>query len=131
MAAAAANGDRMLNTVEKSVEIDIEKRQRHDSVGTINDGTLDQALESLEISTTDADEAFAYLRDHPNADAVRQEALEILQDEKRLKKLLRKIDWTIVPCMVAVYFLQFLYVPFAIWKWEFMAKESKGLMRLI
>jgi hypothetical protein len=108
MAGAAPIGDPMLNTTEKSAEIDIEKRQRHESVGSINDGTLDQALEALDISTKDADEAFAYMRDHPNADAVRQEALEILADEKRLKRLVRKIDWTIVPCMVAVYFLQFL-----------------------
>jgi hypothetical protein len=33
-----------------------------------------------------------------------------LADPERLKKLVRKIDLTIVPCMVAVYFLQFLWV---------------------
>ena len=62
----------------------------------------------MDISSKDADEAFAYLRDHPQADAVRQEALEILADPKQLKKLMRKIDWTIVPMMIGVYFLQFL-----------------------
>lgn len=77
---------------------------------TSDTGTLDAALGSLEIDAKDADEAFSYLRDHPNADAVRQEAVDILSDPTRLKKLVRKIDWVIVPCMIAVYFLQFLYV---------------------
>lgn len=75
-----------------------------------NAETLDAALGTLEIDTKNADEAFSYLRDHPNADLVRQEALAILNDPERLKKLVRKIDFTIVPCMVAVYFLQFLWV---------------------
>jgi hypothetical protein len=75
---------------------------------TSDAGTLDAALGSLEIDAKDADEAFAYLRDHPDADAVRQEATDILADPTRLKKLVRKIDLTIVPCMIAVYFLQFL-----------------------
>ena len=73
-----------------------------------NAETLDTALGTLEIDAKDADEAFSYLRDHPNADQVRQEAVDILTDPVRLKKLVRKIDFTIVPCMVAVYFLQFL-----------------------
>ena len=79
-------------------------RHRQSSVGS----DLDNALGSLDISTKDADEAFAYLRDHPQADTVRQEALEILADPKQLKRLMRKIDWTIVPMMICVYFLQFL-----------------------
>lgn len=70
--------------------------------------SLDVALEQLDISTKDADEAFAYLKNHSNADAVRQEALAILSDPKATKRLLRKIDLTIVPCMIAVYFLQYL-----------------------
>ena len=73
-------------------------------------GTLDTSLGSLEIDAKDADEAFSYLRDHPDADAVRQEAINILADPKRLKKLVRKIDLTIMPCMIAVYFLQYLSV---------------------
>lgn len=75
---------------------------------TSDAGTLDAALSSLEIDAKDADEAFHYLRDHPNADGVRQDAIDILADPRRLKKLVRKIDLTIVPCMIAVYFLQFL-----------------------
>ena len=34
-------------------------------------GTLDAALGSLDIDPKDADEAFSYLRDHPDADAAR------------------------------------------------------------
>ena len=92
-----------------SIEADTEKhgeKARPSIVSTAE--SLDAALSSLDIDAEDADEAFAYLRDHPNADQVRQEAIEILNDPKRLKKLVRKIDLTIVPCMVAVYFLQFL-----------------------
>lgn len=83
---------------------DVEKRR--ESVRT--QVSLDAALEAMDISTKDADEAFAFLRDHPNADEVRQEAAAILTDPVLTKKLLRKIDFTIVPCMVAVYFLQYL-----------------------
>ena len=72
------------------------------------DTSLDEALDHLDISVKDADEAFAYLKDHPSADVVRQEAIAILADLKATKRLVRKIDFTIVPCMVAVYFLQFL-----------------------
>jgi len=83
---------------------DVEKRNH--SVAT--EGSLDEALDSLDISPQDADEAFAYLKNHPNADSVRQEAIAILADPKLTRKLLWKIDLTIVPCMFAVYFLQFL-----------------------
>jgi hypothetical protein len=90
---------------------DLEKHpEKHPPSVTPDAGTLDAALGSLEIDAKDADEALSYLRDHPNADAVRQEAINILADPKRLKKLVRKIDLTIVPCMVAVYFLQYLSV---------------------
>jgi MFS transporter, ACS family, allantoate permease len=99
---------RVLTTIaakpETTMSSDLEKR--HNSVAT--QGSLDEALESLDISTKDADEAFAYLRDHPNADLVRQEALAILADPVATKRLLRKIDFTIIPCMFGVYFLQFL-----------------------
>jgi MFS transporter, ACS family, allantoate permease len=70
--------------------------------------SLDEALGELDISAKDADEAFAFLKNHPNADIVRQEAVAILSDVKATKRLLRKIDFTIVPCMIAVYFLQYL-----------------------
>jgi hypothetical protein len=90
---------------------DVEERpEKHRSSVTLDAGTLDAALSSVEIDAKDADEALSFLRDHPNADAVRQEAIDILADPKRLKKLVRKIDLTIMPCMIAVYFLQFLSV---------------------
>jgi hypothetical protein len=79
---------------------------RKASVAT--NASLDQALGELDISSKDADEAFTFLKNHPNADGVRQEAIAILSDPKATKKLLRKIDLTIVPCMIAVYFLQYL-----------------------
>ncbi|ETI20187.1 hypothetical protein G647_08221 [Cladophialophora carrionii CBS 160.54] len=69
---------------------------------------LEDALASLNIDPREADEAFAFLRDHPNADQVTQEAIAILADEGKRKALLRKIDWAILPCMIATYFLQFL-----------------------
>jgi hypothetical protein len=79
---------------------------RKNSVAT--NVSLDEALGQLDISTKDADEAFEFLKNHPNADAVRQEAIAILSDPKATKRLLRKIDFTIVPCMIGVYFLQYL-----------------------
>jgi hypothetical protein len=85
---------------------DPEKHPEKQRPSVISDaGTLDAALE---IASEDADEAFSCLRDHPNADAVRQEAIGVLADPQRLKKLVRKTDLTIVPCMIAVCFLQFL-----------------------
>lgn len=106
--AGAPIGDPMLNTTEDAAEKDIEKHQRQGSFTSIASGDLDEALATLDISSQDADEAFAFIRDHPNADSVRQEAIEILADPKALKRLVWKIDLTIVPCMIAVYFLQFL-----------------------
>ncbi|EXJ77030.1 hypothetical protein A1O3_10187 [Capronia epimyces CBS 606.96] len=70
--------------------------------------SLDEALGQLVISTKDADEAFGFLKDHPNADAVRQQAMAILADPHATRRLVRKIDFTLVPCMIAVYFLQYL-----------------------
>lgn len=88
---------------------DPEKHPEKQRLSVISDaGTLDAALGSLEIASEDADEAFSCLRDHLNADAVRQEAIDVLADPQRLKKLVRKTDLTIVPCMIAVCFLQFL-----------------------
>jgi hypothetical protein len=87
------------NSTEKSAEKDIEKDQRQASFTSSASGDLDEALATLDISSKDADEAFAFIRDHPNADSVRQEALEILADPKALRRLLWKIDLTIVPCV--------------------------------
>jgi hypothetical protein len=69
---------------------------------------LEDALASLNIDASDADEAFKFLKDHPDADRVTREAISILGNEEKRKKLLRKIDWAILPCMIVTYFLQFL-----------------------
>ena len=106
MSVSAGMGDMMPNYPAGHSEKDPEKLRNQSVVS--NAETLDAALGTLEIDAKDADEAFAFLRDHPNAHLVRQEAVDILSDPKRLKQLVRKIDLTIVPCMVAVYFLQFL-----------------------
>ena len=109
---AQTSDDRAYSTLETNEKTIKEHHEASDHYGRHGHGSatsdLDNALGSLDLSSKDADEAFAYLRDHPQADAVRQEALEILADPKQLKKLMRKIDWTIVPMMIGVYFLQFL-----------------------
>ena len=92
----------MASALSEKMPADVEKRNN----STATQGSLDEALESLDISIKDADEAFAFLRDHPNADQVREEAIAILADPNATKRLLRKIDWTIIPCLFGVYFLQ-------------------------
>jgi MFS transporter, ACS family, allantoate permease len=94
-----------MDAQEKSpvIEPDNEKQiVENDRKGSIA-ASLDEALGELDISAKDADEAFAFLKNHPNADHVRQEAVAILMDDKATKRLRRKIDFTIVPCMIAVY----------------------------
>lgn len=59
-------------------------------------------------SLRDADEALAFLEDHPRAIEIAEEGNAILEDPVQLKKLVRKIDLTIAPLLAAVYFLQFL-----------------------
>lgn len=59
-------------------------------------------------SLADADEALAFLENHPRAAEIALEGAAILEDPVRLKKLVRKIDLTIVPLLACVYFLQFL-----------------------
>ena len=98
---SSKSANEVLDHEKTPVEVD-----RKASIAT--NASLDEALGELDISTKDADEAFSFLRDHPNSDGVRQEAIAILADPKATKRLLRKIDWTIVPCMIAVYFLQYL-----------------------
>lgn len=59
-------------------------------------------------SLKDADEALTFLENHPRAAEIAEEGNAILEDPVRLKKLVRKIDLTIVPLLAATYFLQFL-----------------------
>jgi ACS family allantoate permease-like MFS transporter len=60
------------------------------------------------LNLVDADEALAFLTNHPRAADVALEGNAILDDPAQLKKLIRKIDFTIAPLLAAVYFLQFL-----------------------
>lgn len=56
----------------------------------------------------DADEALAFLENHPRPAEIAAQGNAILEDPVQLKKLIRKIDFTIAPLLAAVYFLQFL-----------------------
>ncbi|KAF4550708.1 Allantoate permease-like protein [Elsinoe fawcettii] len=67
-----------------------------------------EVAEVKSISLRDADEALAFLSNHPDADEVTIHAQAILDDPIRQAKLLRKIDLTICPLLAACYFLQFL-----------------------
>ena len=67
----------------------------------------ERAITTVE-SLKDADEALAFLENHPRALEIAQEGNTILEDPVQLKKLVRKIDLTIAPLLAAVYFLQFL-----------------------
>ena len=64
--------------------------------------------EQLVQSLSDADEALAFLENHPRAAEVALEGNAILEDPAQQKRLLRKIDFTIAPLLAIVYFLQFL-----------------------
>jgi hypothetical protein len=70
----------------------------------------DEPLPQLgaQINIQDVDEAFAFLEDHPHRTELAAEASAILEDPVQLKKLIRKIDWTIAPLLAATYFLQYL-----------------------
>lgn len=63
---------------------------------------------SPQISLQDADEAFAFLTHHPNAQQLLEDGERIFNDPILLKKLERKIDLAIAPILAVVYFLQFL-----------------------
>ena len=60
------------------------------------------------VDLIDADEALAFLTNHPQAAEIAIAGNAILDDPVALKKLVRKIDFTIAPLLAAVYFLQFL-----------------------
>lgn len=60
------------------------------------------------VDLVNADEALEFLTNHPRAPEIAIEGNAILEDPVRLKKLVRKIDFTIAPLLAAVYFLQFL-----------------------
>lgn len=72
-------------------------------------GTLTSGEEVVTVrSLKDADEALSFLENHPRAAEVAAEGNAILEDPVQLKRLVRKIDFTIAPLLACVYFLQFL-----------------------
>lgn len=72
-------------------------------------GTLTSGDEVVTVrSLKDADEALSFLENHPRAAEVAAEGSAILEDPVQLKRLVRKIDFTIAPLLACVYFLQFL-----------------------
>jgi len=70
--------------------------------------SIASAGEVVVASLQDADEALAFLENHPRAAEIAIEGQAILDDPVLTRKLLRKIDFTICPLLAAVYFLQFL-----------------------
>jgi len=60
------------------------------------------------VDLLNADEALEFLTNHPRAAEIAIQGTAILEDPIQLKKLVRKIDFTIAPLLAAVYFLQFL-----------------------
>jgi hypothetical protein len=74
--------------------------------GRQNSATSDEAVTVTDL--VDADEALGFLTNHPRAAEIAIQGTAILEDPVQLKKLIRKIDFTIAPLLAAVYFLQFL-----------------------
>lgn len=59
-------------------------------------------------SLSDKDEAFEFLQANPRRAELLAEGQAILNDPIKAKRLLRKIDFTIVPLLALTYFLQAL-----------------------
>lgn len=59
-------------------------------------------------SLSDKDEAFDFLQNNPRRAELLAEGQAILDDPIKYKRLLRKIDFTIVPLLALTYFLQAL-----------------------
>ena len=70
--------------------------------------SITSAGQVVVASLQDADEALAFLENHPRAAEIAIEGQAILDDPVLTRKLLRKIDFTICPLLACVYFLQFL-----------------------
>ncbi|TKA75848.1 hypothetical protein B0A49_05052 [Cryomyces minteri] len=70
----------------------------------------------------DADEALAFLQNHPKAAEIAVQGQAILDDPVQLKKLIRKIDLTIAPLLAAIfggclaYGVSFTHTRFASWR---------------
>ena len=101
----------MATTIESSTPIDAEKAIDYSEKPLAG---LDGRKSSVGNTTAtvvdliNADEALAFITNHPRAAEITIEGNAILEDPVQLKKLIRKIDFTITPLLFAVYFLQFL-----------------------
>lgn len=94
---------------KNSVPVHLEKSDPFAALDSrkLSVGVSEHAVEQTS-SFEDADEALAFLENHPNKALIAEEGLAILEDSRRVKRLVRKIDWTITPLIAAVYFMQFL-----------------------
>ncbi|KAL9089426.1 MAG: hypothetical protein Q9165_005747 [Trypethelium subeluteriae] len=100
--------DGNLSSTEKTqVEMGQDKSQPFATLDG-RDSSVAAGDQVIVSSLADADEALAFLENHPRAAEIAQEGNAILEDPKRLKRLLLKIDLTIAPLLAAVYFLQYL-----------------------
>lgn len=70
--------------------------------------TTGREVVSDTTSLSDKDEAFEFLQNHPRREELLAEGQAILNDPMRYRKLLRKIDFTIIPLLALTYFLQAL-----------------------
>lgn len=59
-------------------------------------------------SLSDKDEAFEFLQNNPRREELLAEGQAILNDPIKYRRLLRKIDFTIIPLLTLTYFLQAL-----------------------
>lgn len=70
--------------------------------------TTSHEVLSESTSLSDKDEAFEFLQNNPRRAELLAEGQAILDDPIKYKRLLRKIDFTIVPLLALAYFLQAL-----------------------
>lgn len=70
--------------------------------------TTGHEVVSETTSLSDKDEAFEFLQNNPRRAELLAEGQAILNDPIKYRKLLRKIDFTIIPLLALTYFLQAL-----------------------
>jgi MFS transporter, ACS family, allantoate permease len=97
----------MMSVPEKHASMD-EKAQPFASLDGRKPSVVDDEQIVTVTSLQDADEALAFLENHPGAAEVAQQGQAILEDPKQRRRLARKIDLAIAPLLASVYFLQYL-----------------------
>lgn len=70
--------------------------------------TTGHEVVSDSTSLSDKDEAFEFLQNNPRREELLAEGQAILDDPVKYRRLLRKIDFTIIPLLALAYFLQAL-----------------------